>query len=272
MSSILLLIAPCLLGTTKAFSYFEICNDTDERISTAFASPSRGDWRSKGWWILDGGECAIVLSGRLGNRYYYVHGQGDDGGQWTGDHSFCTTQRAFEILGGRNCRARGYDRHSFFQVDTTDADNFTLTLTSSSRGDRGDPFEVDLAPALNNDHSISNEVRGLCNSVCQGNERRSWIHSAVLRFDPNATYSRGTIHLRLRSRHVPMRGVVFYDHTENVRIRFRIHNVSCRAEVLNVSASGFIAQAAITIVDQFSRLASGGGLARALGQHRMCPS
>lgn len=262
-----------VLGASPAASYakFEICNGSNETIDTAFAFPSRGDWSSRGWWTIAPGDCAVVDGGRLRNRYYYVFGDGHDGGAWTGDYAFCVEDRSFTIHSNKNCRARGYEGARFFMVDTGDADEFILDLTGGQGG--GAPFELDIAPMLMSDPEIARDIRNICSSVCAGNEKRSRIRSAVLRIDPDAAYSTGVIRLDLRSRHKIMSGVIPYDHTEKAEVRFRVHNVSCRAEVTSVGASGFVAQALIDTVDGFAHLLTAGryGLAEALGRHRICP-
>jgi uncharacterized membrane protein len=253
---------------------FEICNDSDERVTTAFGYPRDSDWYAEGWWRLDVGECAVVHGGRLGNRYYYYRASGEKGGVWAGDATFCVSQSAFTIRDGP-CRGAGQRTERFKRVDigTRSLDHFTLTLTGRNPSDRGQNFTLDLTPAIQSDPQLTAEIAAICRRVCRGNQKRSWMHAATLNVRPNSTYSTGTIDLRIRNRHSPCCGIIAWSVTENVKIRFRVHNVSCRVTVTRVSASGLIGDFALQLADGLLRLLSNNNatLAGQLGQQRLCP-
>ena len=259
-----------LIFSNNSNAYFEICNDSDEKVYSSYAFKSGEVYVSEGWWTLEPGGCAVVDGGRLRTRYVYAFAKGHDGGKWDGNYYFCTNSGAFTISGDSNCRSRGFNQTGFFEVDTGDADDFTLSLTESSTRAGGDVFEIDIAPILNADPKIAQDIKNLCNNTCAGNESKSWLHSAILRLNPNSTFSTGTISLRLRSKHKPFSGVTLYSNTEKVKLKFKVHNVSCRAEITSVSASGFVAQVSLSIVDQISRIFNQGGLNNLLGEHKIC--
>ena len=105
----------------------------------ASASPSatatRSGWTTEGWWTLAAQTCETLFKGALPSRYWYVHAiDYDRGGEWAGQSFMCTTDKAFTIRGVQDCPQRGYKRTGFFEVDTQDANDWTIRLTDPSEG------------------------------------------------------------------------------------------------------------------------------------------
>jgi hypothetical protein len=60
---------------------------------------------------------------------------------------FCTSSKAFTIVGDENCEGRGYDRNPFNEIDLGGATSYTMNLTAGSSGsgvsDRDRPMTGD---------------------------------------------------------------------------------------------------------------------------------
>jgi uncharacterized membrane protein len=133
-----LMFAGALLscGTaTPALADLRLCNMTGSRIGIAIGYRDAQGWITEGWWNLSPRACETLLRGTLAARFYYVHALDyDRGGEWNGKSVMCTRNREFTIRGTEDCLARGYDRASFFEVDTGEQKSWTIQLTESPRG------------------------------------------------------------------------------------------------------------------------------------------
>lgn len=117
-----LIAAPAEAGLT-------VCNKAKRPAKIALGRFDGRDWRSEGWWTVQPGKCAEIVTGKLDARYYYLYGSDDDAGVWDGGTSFCVgTGEKFSIPGRGNCASRGYDRRRFFKIDTNDDLNHVQTL------------------------------------------------------------------------------------------------------------------------------------------------
>lgn len=123
-----------------AFADLEICNDTETRKTVAVGYKSGAEWASEGWWNLKPGQCATPVSGDLTHRYYYLLAKANG---WTfadGNIVFCTTPRAFTIVGDADCAERGYDTGRFRQIDTgKTAKTFRVALSDHITRDKEAP-------------------------------------------------------------------------------------------------------------------------------------
>jgi uncharacterized membrane protein len=113
---------------------FTICNRTAEKmtVAAAYVNPS-GGFISEGWWTLApcGGCEVVVLSSETSdphNVFFQAHGGGL---VWEGTSRFCTTRKAFKIVGNQNCAARGLDTTAFRHV-TSSSGNHTTNLTGKT--------------------------------------------------------------------------------------------------------------------------------------------
>ncbi|MCP3971474.1 MAG: DUF1036 domain-containing protein [Rhodobacteraceae bacterium] len=138
MRAFLLVAAATFAMTNAAQAGLEICNNTDQVQSVAIGYKGDTDWMSEGWWNIDPGECAVLVSGNLSKRYYYYHADSRDGGFRGQNFGFCTHDDAFEIVGDTDCGKRGYDEADFREIDTGEtATSFTLTLVDSGSSPAG---------------------------------------------------------------------------------------------------------------------------------------
>jgi uncharacterized membrane protein len=120
---------------TPALADLRLCNMTGSRIGIAIGYRDAQGWITEGWWNLSPRACETLLRGTLAARFYYVHALDyDRGGEWNGKSVMCTRNREFTIRGTEDCLARGYDRASFFEVDTGEQKSWTIQLTESPRG------------------------------------------------------------------------------------------------------------------------------------------
>lgn len=141
-------IAPvALAGVVLASGFFQparadlrLCNKTNSTVGVALGYKDQKGWASEGWWNIRPQECKTLLEGNLIARYYYIYAiDYDKGGSWDGKATLCTHEKIFTIRGRTNCEARGYRTTGFFEVDTGEETDWTITLSEASRsaGKRG---------------------------------------------------------------------------------------------------------------------------------------
>jgi uncharacterized membrane protein len=111
----------------------KLCNTTSSRIGVAIGYEDPSGWTTEGWWTVAAQTCETLFKGSLSSRYWYVHAiDYDRGGEWAGQSFMCTIDKAFTIRGVQNCAQRGYKRTGFFEVDTQEANDWTIRLTDPS--------------------------------------------------------------------------------------------------------------------------------------------
>ena len=134
------LLASASLAALTAFAPpahadLKLCNTTSSRIGVAIGYRDGNGWATEGWWTLAGQTCEVLYKGALSSRYWYVHAiDYDRGGEWAGQSFMCTRDKAFTIKGVQECTKRGYNRTGFFEVDTKDANDWTIRLTDPGEG------------------------------------------------------------------------------------------------------------------------------------------
>jgi uncharacterized membrane protein len=137
-SAVLLIGVACaglVLCASPAAADLKLCNTTSSRIGVAIGYRDPSGWTTEGWWTLAGQTCETLYKGALSSRYWYVHAiDYDRGGEWAGQSFMCTTDKAFTIRGVQDCTQRGYKRTGFFEVDTQEANDWTIRLTDPSEG------------------------------------------------------------------------------------------------------------------------------------------
>jgi hypothetical protein len=81
-----------------------------------------------GWWFLPPGSCALVYANDLAdlNRFWYIHGQADDGSVWSGPFRRPVPLDPFHQCWGAASNAP--IEVGFFEQDIGDNDDFTLTF------------------------------------------------------------------------------------------------------------------------------------------------
>lgn len=123
----------CIIMAWPAAAGFKICNKTDREVTTAFGYLENGEWTSQGWWTISPGDCKTVYSKNLTNQYYYYYAESTDG-EWfwsndSQDSIFCATDKAFKIVGDKDCKKRGYDAYGFREVDVGERIDDYIDLT-----------------------------------------------------------------------------------------------------------------------------------------------
>ena len=134
-----LLAAAMLLGASPARADLKLCNTTSSRVGVVIGYKGKDGWVSEGWWSIPSSVCWTLIKGDLVARFYYVHAiDYDRPGVWDRNEGIaassksefymCTEDKAFEIRGTPRCEERGFNRTRFFEVDTGDEKNWTITL------------------------------------------------------------------------------------------------------------------------------------------------
>jgi uncharacterized membrane protein len=86
---------------------WRMCNETLNRIWVAYSYIKSGEWITKGWRVLERGECSMMVR-RLEGRYVYFRAETRDGGTISGNYNICVHPRKRFSLIGENC-PNGYD-------------------------------------------------------------------------------------------------------------------------------------------------------------------
>lgn len=113
----------------------KLCNNTDSRVGVALGYKDKDGWATEGWWTIPPQaeapkNCMPLLKGELIARYYYVFAVDyDKGGSWGGKSMMCTRDKVFTIRGIEECESRGYTRTGFFEVDTGEQGDWTVSLS-----------------------------------------------------------------------------------------------------------------------------------------------
>ena len=108
----------------------KLCNKTESRVGVALGYKDKQGWVTEGWWTVDPQKCVTFLKGPLIARYYYVYAiDYDKGGSWGGNSMMCTRDKVFTIRGIEDCEARGYRKTGFFEVDTKEETDWTVSLS-----------------------------------------------------------------------------------------------------------------------------------------------
>ncbi len=122
------------LQTDEAHADFRICNDTENLVGAALGYREDGEWISEGWFQIAGNNCASLIEGDLGSRFYYIYAEeAERGGQWRGKIFMCTNEREFRIAGVKDCFKRGHLRTGFFEIDTGGRNSWMVRLTETAQ-------------------------------------------------------------------------------------------------------------------------------------------
>jgi len=120
-----------------ALADLKLCNMTKSRIGAVIGYRDTKGWVTEGWWNVNANDCATILKGKLNARYYYIHAEDYvRDGEWAGKAFMCVKNKAFTIRNAeKNCVERGYRKAGFFEVDTTNEDDWTIRLTDPGEED-----------------------------------------------------------------------------------------------------------------------------------------
>lgn len=127
------LVAGVFIGATssKALADLKLCNMTKSRIGVVIGYRDTKGWVTEGWWNVNANSCSDILKGKLNARYYYIHAEDYvRDGEWAGKAIMCVKNKSFTIRSAeQNCEQRGYRKAGFFEVDTTNENDWTIRLT-----------------------------------------------------------------------------------------------------------------------------------------------
>lgn len=128
--AILAAFAGMWLTLAPAKADLKLCNNTESRVGVALGYKDSQGWASEGWWNVGANACETLLKGALIARYYYVFAVDyDKGGSWGGKAIMCTRDKLFTIRGIKECTERGYQKTGFFEVDTNEETDWTVSLS-----------------------------------------------------------------------------------------------------------------------------------------------
>jgi len=123
---------------TPARAELKLCNFTESRVGITVGYKDAKGWVTEGWWNILARGCVTLVPGQLSGRFYYVHGVDyDRGGEWSGATRMCVDDKTFTIREVRNCAARGHKELGFYEVDTGDANDYTIRLTDPVKESAG---------------------------------------------------------------------------------------------------------------------------------------
>ena len=123
--------AICILFfTLPARAELKFCNQSGQQASIAIGYKGDQDWTSEGWWTVADGDCTVPVAGDLPLGHYYWRATSPDGAFVTENYYFCTSSKAFTIVGDTECEDRGYRREAFNEVETPEA-SALVTLTAA---------------------------------------------------------------------------------------------------------------------------------------------
>ena len=118
------------ISSSPALADLKLCNKTPGRVGVALGYKDQQGWASEGWWNVAPNSCETLLKGPLIARYYYVFAVDyDNGGSWGGKAMMCTRDKLFTIRGIKNCAKRNYKKTGFFEVDTGEETDWSISLS-----------------------------------------------------------------------------------------------------------------------------------------------
>lgn len=123
---------------TPARADLKLCNNTASKVGVAIAYKDKEGWASEGWWPVEPQKCLPLLKGALIARYYYIYAvDKEKGGSWGGKSQICIKDKIFTIRGIETCTERGFQKQGFFEVDTGEEADWTVSLS----GDKTTPSQ-----------------------------------------------------------------------------------------------------------------------------------
>ena len=119
-----------LFTAAPAQADLKLCNKTESRVGVALGYKDKEGWATEGWWTVAPQKCVTLLKGPLIARYYYIFAiDYDKGGSWGGKSMMCTRDKVFTIRGIEDCEGRGFTKAGFFEVDTGEETDWTVSLS-----------------------------------------------------------------------------------------------------------------------------------------------
>ena len=126
------------LAALPAKADLKLCNNTTSTVQVAVGYKDKDGWASEGWWTAKPQGCINLLKGGLIARFYYIYAvDRDKGGSWGGKAMICMKDKIFTIRGLEHCTERGYQQQGFFEVDTGEKTDWTVSLSSDKQPPTG---------------------------------------------------------------------------------------------------------------------------------------
>jgi uncharacterized membrane protein len=123
-------LALLAFASVPAQAKLELCNNTTSTVSVAIGYKHDQAWTTEGWWKAEPQKCLTLLKTALVARYYYVYALDlDKGGSWGGKSVMCIRNKIFTIKGFDKCDERGFQKAGFFEVDTGEDGDWTISLS-----------------------------------------------------------------------------------------------------------------------------------------------
>ena len=123
------------IASGPALADLKLCNKTPSRVGVALGYKDKDGWAAEGWWNVGPNNCESLLKGPLIARYYYIFAiDYDKGGSWGGKAMMCTQRKIFTIRGIEDCQPRGFEKTGFFEVDTGEETDWTISLSGEKTG------------------------------------------------------------------------------------------------------------------------------------------
>jgi uncharacterized membrane protein len=123
------------LAPAPASADLKLCNKTPSKVGVALGYKDKDGWAAEGWWNVGPNNCEALLKGPLIARYYYIFAiDYDKGGSWGGKAMMCTQRKLFTIRGIEDCQKRGFEKTGFFEVDTGEETDWTISLSGEKTG------------------------------------------------------------------------------------------------------------------------------------------
>ena len=118
------------LAAVPAKADLKLCNNTASRVGVAIGYKDKEGWATEGWWTVEPQKCLPLLKGSLIAKYYYVYAVDyEKGGSWGGKSMMCIRDKIFTIRGFNSCSERGFSKVGFFEVDTGEELDWTISLS-----------------------------------------------------------------------------------------------------------------------------------------------
>ena len=151
-------LAGLTASASSALADFRFCNKTNKTVYINFVQPDDdcdglGGWSGWGWYTAAPNKCTTVLSGNLGNRYYYYHAHSADrayvwNGNSNGTWRWWMPNAAHEGWCIDLAQTQGGATHAHRQVDTGAYTGWTVNLTSNASCSAWNCFRASIDQCL----------------------------------------------------------------------------------------------------------------------------
>ena len=125
----LVALLTAMIAAPAAHADLKLCNSTSGRVGVALGYQDAKGWATEGWWNIASQTCETLLKGPVPSQFIYVYAVDyERGGEWSGKHQMCTTDKSFVIREVKECVPRGFRSTGFYEVDTGQSNDWTIRL------------------------------------------------------------------------------------------------------------------------------------------------